>query len=158
MQTSISDYLKNKYLFKTIKSKIFLLFGERKEIYKIDAIIKLIEESYKIEERKFTEPYNENLKYYLNNSYEHEQEYFDLFTKNIRFLSTEIDDNIQKLKEIYDKVQNDYNNSLNISLQIIMLFLTIVMMLQAFKQCSTENMEEFKRTEVDHSCTIIVKQ
>lgn len=156
-QLNTTNSLKNNYLFSAIKSKLFFLTQSRKELYKTDALIKLLNGSYDIEKRKFENPYNEQLKYYLNNSHEHEIEYFDLLTNIISSNSKNIEENMPELKDIYDKIQNDKNILSNSIFQIIGLVLAIFMALQTIQQCKASNFTENKEynKHVDYNPDII---
>jgi hypothetical protein len=157
-QLSISTNLKNKYLSSIIKSKITFLSPSRKRLYKTDALIKLLNDAFNIEKRNFESPYNDKLKYYLNNSYEHEIEYFNSMINNIDYNSKIIDKYIPDLKDIYDKIQNDRNILSNTVFQIIGLILAIFMALQTIQQCTGQKQENNEKDRIENNgCTIIVK-
>jgi hypothetical protein len=157
-QLNISNNLKNKYLSNTIKSKITFISSPRKLLYKTDALIKLLNDAFNVEKRQFENPYNDKHKYYLNNSYEHEIEYFDSMINGIDYNTKVIDRYIPDLKDIYDKIQNDRNISSNTVFQIIGLILAIFMALQTIQQCTSQKQENNEMHRIDdNGCTIIAR-
>jgi hypothetical protein len=160
-QLNTVNNLKNNYLFSIIKSKIFLLFRSRKKLYKIDALIKLLNEAFNIEKREFENPYNEKLKYYLNNSYEYEIEYFKSYVDNIKYNNKLIEDSMPALKDIYDKLQNDQNLLSNTIFQIIGLILSIVIATLTIQQCNNSRQDDSNQSKernidcINNSQTIV---
>jgi hypothetical protein len=155
-QLNISNNLKNKYLFSFIKSKTIFLSSSRKRLYKIDALIKLLNDAFNVEKCKFENPYDDKLKYYLNNSYEHEIEYFDSLINGIDYNSKVIDGYIPDLKDIYDKAQNDRNILSNTVFQIIGLILAIFMAMQTIQQCTNPKQENKEKNGINNSGSSII--
>jgi len=133
---------KNVYFENTIKGKLFWGIKTNKEIEKIEALIRLIEEAYNIEKNRYLNPYNENMKYYTNMETEYESEYFDDYNYIIKKYKKVIGNETQKVKNIFNKIQNRIYKILGIALTTIGIILTIVTILQAYWGYKTRNDEK----------------
>jgi hypothetical protein len=130
---------KNIYFENTIKGKLFLGLKINKEIDKIEALVRLIEEAYNIEKNKYLKPFNKEMKYYANMETKYESEYFDDYINVIKKYKKSIKNEMQKVKNIYNKHQNRLSKIIGIALAIITIILTIVTILQTYWGYKTKN-------------------
>jgi hypothetical protein len=142
IQVNQIDIIQNKYIYNTIQNNSFGLSNARKKLYQTEALLRLLGDSYEIEKREFEKPYNNKLKYLLNNSDELDIEYFENNVKVIEYSKAKALNLFPNLKEIYDKKKDEQNNGSNIFFQIIAIILTIFTIMQTVYQCNTNSRDE----------------
>ena len=142
IQLNQIDDIQNNYIYNTIKNRFFGLSNARKNLYRTDALLRLLEGSYEIEKNNFEEPYSESFKYYLNDSDEFNEEYFAKSLVSINISKNKIRNIFPKISEIYDKKNQDNNNKSNVFFQIIAIILTIFIIAQTIYQCELPRKDE----------------
>jgi hypothetical protein len=142
IQYYLVEKAKNVYFDKTIKGKLFWGVKINKEVDQIEALTKLIEDTYDIEKHKYLKPHSGNLKYYVNIDTEYESEYFEDYMQIISGLKAKIENEMPKLKDIYDKQQNKIFQIIGIILSITGIIFTIMTIFQTFWEHPTKNEEK----------------
>ena len=136
---------KNIYFENTIKGNFFWGIKINKEVDKMEALVRLVEEAYNIEKNKYLKPYNKELKYYTRMETEYESEYFNDYIYTIRKYKKMIKNEMPKVKNIFNSQQNKISRIIGTSLTIVGIILTIVTIFQTYLGYKTRN-EEKKET------------
>jgi hypothetical protein len=142
IQYYLAERAKNVYFDKTITGKLFWGLKISKDVDQIEALTKLIEDAYDIEKHKYINLYSGNLKYYLNADTEYESEYFEDYIQTINGLKEKINNEMPKLKDIYNKQQNKIFRIIGIILSITGIIFTGITIFQTFWGSPTKNEEK----------------